>query len=75
MAPVVQGLEATYGDLMNFVYLDIDDPSTDTFKKQLGYRYQPYFFLLDAQGNILKQWQGHVSDAEIRAAIEVALNS
>jgi thioredoxin-like negative regulator of GroEL len=73
MAPIVHGVEARYGDRMNFVYLDIDDPATETFKKQLGYRYQPHFFLLDAQGNILKEWQGPVPETEIKAAMDAAL--
>jgi len=70
----VHGLEAEYGDRMNFIYLDIDDPATNSFKRQLGYRYQPHIFLLDSRGNILKQWQGPVSDEELRLIIAAALN-
>ena len=40
---------------MYFVYLDIDDPATTAFKQELGYFVQPNFFLLDGQGNVLKQ--------------------
>lgn len=66
MAPIVHGLEAEYADRMNFVYLDIDDPATDSFKGALGYRYQPHFFLLDGEGNILRQWLGFVPEEEFR---------
>lgn len=73
MAPIVHGLEDEYQEQMNFVYLDIDDPATSSFKKQLGYRVQPHFFLLDENGAILKQWLGRVSEEELRENIEAAL--
>lgn len=55
MAPVVHGLEAKWGHKINFLYLDIDDGRIDIFKRDLGYRLQPHFFLLDAEGNIIQQ--------------------
>jgi len=36
MAPVVHGLEQAWGDAIQFVYLDIDDPRTEPFRRQLG---------------------------------------
>jgi hypothetical protein len=69
----VHGLEQRWSDRVTFVYLDIDDPRTDPFKQQLGYRYQPHLFLLDGQGGILQQWIGFVAaedlDASLRAAV------
>lgn len=73
MAPIVHGLEDEYKKQMNFIYLDIDDPATATFKKALGYRVQPHFFLVDENGAILKQWLGRVSEEDLRASIEAAL--
>jgi thioredoxin-like negative regulator of GroEL len=73
MAPVVHGLEAEYGDRMNFVYLDIDDEATFTFKQALGYRYQPHIFLLDAEGNVIIQWVGFVDETTLEEAIIAAL--
>ena len=70
MAPVVHGLEAEWGREINFVYLDIDDGRNDGFKRELGYQYQPHFFLLDASGNILQQWVGPVPEAEFEVAFE-----
>ena len=64
----MHGLENTWGDQINFVYLDIDDPRTEPFKRQLGYRVQPHMFLLDGDGNVVQQWLGYV-DAE---TLEVA---
>lgn len=68
MAPIVHGLEADWSDRIVFSYLDIDDPNTQPFKTALKYRVQPHMFLLDAQGNIVKQWLGRVSADELTAA-------
>jgi hypothetical protein len=70
MAPIVHGLEAEYFDKVNFVYLDIDDPANENIKQQLGFRYQPQFFLIDGQGNILQQWVGAVPEADFRSSFD-----
>jgi hypothetical protein len=69
----VHGLEATWGDRINFVYLDIDDPRTQPFKAALGYRVQPHMFLLDGEGNVLDQWLGYVDGSTIEQALEKAV--
>ena len=66
----MHGLENTWGDQINFVYLDIDDPRTDPFKRQLGYRVQPHMFLLDGDGNVVQQWLGHVDAVTLEAAFQ-----
>ena len=73
MAPVVHGLEAEYFGQINFVYLDIDNPANEDFKSQLGFRYQPKFFLIDGEGNILQQWAGIVGADSFRQTFEQAL--
>ncbi len=73
MAPIVHGLEAEYGNRMNFVYLDIDDPATADFKIKLGYRYQPHLMLLDGEGTILAQWVGFVGEDQLREQFDKAL--
>lgn len=68
MAPIVHGLEAEYTPDITFEYLDIDDPRNDRFKRLLGYRYQPHYFLLDGEGEIIQTWVGRVGADEFRAA-------
>ena len=68
----MHGLEAEWGEQVDFVYLDIDDPATEPFKRQLGYRVQPHMFLLDGSGLILQQWLGYVDAATLEAALEQA---
>jgi hypothetical protein len=70
MAPIVHGLESEFHNLINFVYLDIDDQANADTLRFLGYRYQPHFFLVDGDGNILQQWLGPVTADEFRLALE-----
>ena len=65
----MHGLEQQWGEQVNFVYLDIDDPQTEPFKRALGYQYQPHLFLLDGQGTILREWIGLVSEEDLEAAL------
>lgn len=74
MAPVVHGLEGKWQGQVEFSYLDIDDSRTDPFKQQLGYQYQPHFFLLDAQGNVVEQWVGFVEGETLDRAISDLVN-
>ena len=70
MAPIVHGLEVEYFGAINFVYIDIDDEANSAFLKELGFRYQPHFFLIDGEGNILQQWLGQVSGNDFRTAFD-----
>lgn len=69
MAPIVHRLEGKYSQKIRFIFLDIDDPRTNDLKQKLGYQYQPHFFLLDGNGNILRQWVGFVSEEELESAL------
>ena len=64
---MVHGLEAEYFGKVKFSFLDADDPSTDGFQRALGFYYQPEFYLLDADGNVLKKFVGFVSQEEFAA--------
>jgi hypothetical protein len=67
MAPMVHGLEAEYFGKIRFSFLDADDPNTDAFQSALGFAYQPEFYLLDAEGNVLKKWIGNTAEADFKA--------
>jgi thiol-disulfide isomerase/thioredoxin len=73
MAPLLSGLEAQYGDEMNFIYLDIDDPANQGFIQELDFRQEPHFFLLDGDGAVLREWIGYVDAQDFIDAIEGAL--
>ncbi len=73
MVPVVHGLEAKYAGQMDFIYLDIDDPGNADAKEQLGFRVQPQFILLDADGNAVQEWFGLVDTEEFEASFALVL--
>ncbi len=68
MAPMVHGLEASYFGQVDFYFLDADDPATLDFQREYGFQYQPYFILLDQDGNPVTRWAGYVSQEEFEAA-------
>lgn len=61
MQPIVHGLEETYSDQIEFIYLNIDDPNTAQAQRDYGFRVQPHFILLDANGEVVQQWFGYNS--------------
>jgi hypothetical protein len=70
LAPVVHGLEAEWGEQVNFVY-----PISMTRRRnsrQLGYRVQPHMFLIDGDGQVLQQWLGYVDGETLEAALQQA---
>lgn len=66
MAPMVHGLEAEYFGRIKFTYLDADDPLTENFQRELGFVYQPEFYFLDANGNVLKKLVGPATESDFR---------
>lgn len=73
MAPMVHRLEAEYYGRVIFTYLDADDSRTDAFKSQLGFFYQPEFYLLDANGNLIEKLVGPVSEETFREVLDANL--
>jgi thioredoxin-like negative regulator of GroEL len=70
MAPMVHRLEAEYYGRVIFTYLDADDARTDMFKSQLGFFYQPEFYLLDGNGNLIEKLVGPVSEETFRKVLD-----
>ncbi len=69
MTPVLKNLEYKYSGKIQFIYLDIDDPKTNSYKQILGFQYQPHFFLIDGEGKVVKQWVGYVTEEELDAVL------
>ncbi|MCX6059782.1 MAG: hypothetical protein NTW69_16730 [Chloroflexi bacterium] len=66
MAPMVHGLESEYSGKIKFAFLDADDPNTDSFQSDLGFYSQPEFYLVNADGKVLKKFIGYVSEDDFR---------
>jgi len=69
-SPVFNCIESTFEFQMTFVYLNIDNPATTSFKRELGYRVQPNLFLLDGTGQIVQQWLGRVTAQDLEPALQ-----
>ncbi len=69
MRPIVHGLEDKYAAKIDFVYLDIDDPTSEPAKGKLGFRVQPDLYLIDADGNIVQHWIGFAEAKTLEAAL------
>lgn len=69
MTPVLKNLEHKYSGKIQFIYLDIDDPRTNSYKQILGFQYQPHVFLIDGEGRVVKQWVGYVTEEELDAVL------
>ena len=67
MAPIVRGLETKYAGRIKFTYLDAEDPRTESFRRDLGFYYQPEIYLLDANGRLLKKLVGYQSEQDLEA--------
>lgn len=66
-------LERDYLGKIGFVYLDVDDPAVEPFKTELPYRGMPTLVLLDADGQVVKQWFGLVGEESLVRAFEALL--
>ena len=70
---MVHGLEAEYFGKVKFSYLDANDPQTRVFQQELGFYYQPEFYFLDGQGNLIKKLVGYISEDEFRSMFDANL--
>ena len=77
MAPVILGIEDEFGNQMNFIYLNIDDPRTTPIQHELGYVFSslPHLILIDGSGVVMREWIGYVSADELEEVILEVLGS
>lgn len=73
MTPIVNGLQAEYGDRVAFVQLDVDTPEGARMQKRYGLRGHPAYVLTDSREQVIWQSVGQVSEEELRTRIEALL--
>ncbi len=73
MRPIVHGLEAEYGNCIDFVYLDIDDSANADAMRQFKFQAQPLFILLDGEGKELWRRFGRTSREAMEAELKGVL--
>ena len=69
--PVLKSLEDEWGNKIRFVYLNVDDPlNSDNLQRLSHFRIVPEVLLLDANGNVIKDWVGPPSREDLVAEFE-----
>lgn len=63
--PIVNGLQKEYAGRVEIVKLNISDPRAAEAKAKYTYtfRAQPYFDLLNREGEVVNTWQGYTEGA------------
>ncbi|MBZ0280879.1 MAG: hypothetical protein K8L97_09065 [Anaerolineae bacterium] len=56
----MDGLQAQFGDRIDFVGLNIDVPETLPIREQFDMVQRSTYALIDAQGNIIQRWYGYL---------------
>jgi len=69
----VHGLEAEYWGEVDFLYIDREDPANMDLNRQLGVRYQPEFYFVDAEGRVVESWFGARSEEDLRASLDALI--
>jgi thiol-disulfide isomerase/thioredoxin len=75
MQPIVNGLEKEFGSDIEFVKINIDDPNSAAAKQEYGFRYQPFFVLVSADGEVLEEWPGYTDAALFEDAFATVLEN
>lgn len=73
MTPIVNGLQAEYGDRVAFVQFNVDTPEGARVQQRYSLRGHPAYVLVDSRGQVTWQAVGQVSEDELRAHIETLL--
>ncbi len=66
----MHGLEAEYWGQIDFLYIDRENPANAALNDLLGVYYQPEFYFVDPQGNVLEQWFGARSEGQMRQMLD-----
>lgn len=66
----MHGLEKEYWGQIDFLYIDRENPANTDLNQLLGVRYQPEFYFVDAEGNVLEQWFGARSEEQMRDLLD-----
>lgn len=73
--PVVNGLQESFGDRIEFVLLDLDDATQDGIRRELGITAQAQYVLVSADGEIVQKWFGVLDQARVSAELEALLQT
>ena len=73
MKPIVHGLEAKYGNCIDFVYLDIDNSETAAARSRFKFQAQPLLIMLDGNGQEVWRKFGGMKAEALEAQLKTVL--
>lgn len=72
--PVVDRLEAEFGERVQFLRYNIDDPANDAAKRAYRFRAQPQIVIVDAAGQIVVSRLSELTYTRMKADLEQVLH-
>jgi hypothetical protein len=67
--PVVYRLQDQFADQLDFVALNIDDPSTMGARERFDIVQRSQYVLTDASGNVITRWFGPLDETSVADAL------
>ena len=71
--PVVNGLADEYGERLQVVQLNFNDPANEGVVTALAIRGHPTIVLLDRDGDVDRTWFGAATAEDLRPLVEAVL--
>ena len=75
MAPLVEDFTYNYGEKMNFVTVNIDEPQQQGLIREYGVTGVPQFTFLNAQGEVVRTLVGRVPESIMDEQLSLTLGS
>jgi hypothetical protein len=71
----VDGLQANFGDRINFYHIDTDDARQLQTGRKFGLFRHTQYILVDGEGEVLGEWNGYLNQEEVAIALDAVLMS
>lgn len=65
----MNGLQAQFGEQIEFIVLDIDDPATLPLRQQYNMVQRTNYVLVNARGEVVQRWFGSLNEDEVARAL------
>lgn len=65
----MNGLQSTFGEQVDFIHLDIDEPLTLDVRTQFDLVDRSRYIFTDAAGNVVQRWFGSLNQDTVEAYI------
>lgn len=65
----MNGLQAQFGEQIEFVVLDIDDPATLPLRQHYNMVQRTNYVLVNARGEVVQRWFGPLDEDQVARAL------